>query len=431
MRYNELNLERLTPDGLPLNDSAALVSRGAINHFFLKAFEAFYSTLKAEAIAAQAPFSLAACLACDDDELNGFLSEAGVAIFSPCSHDVKARMVNALAVSPLCSDDIVDALTKFAFGRSTVTGRAVYDGCAPYHFKIFISGDVTNADLSRVVGERVTANLNLFNTCTEILDGFNVEQLERYAEAMHVGGAAVSGCVTTQTIHAETPTFYDYGQRYEIQPRRQSKNMYILGDVFFVSALRRVDDEQYSHGGWSYAYEMTPSEGYDGRGSYFFTQYDQPMKCAYHFADADGAIKRRPAGKIKRVLIREPGKDVREVASFGLYYRSNYPDGVAGWGRFLFGFDEEIAAGASVCIFGTGGGKSAFLRSVQSYDYLKYMGYHYDNRKSPYYTEHVLYTESLSASYITPPRVFYYCQDYDASDMHSMTPFGLKFFLEF
>lgn len=418
MRYDELQLERLTPDGLPLNDSAQLVSRGAINKFFLNAFNAFYNSIRHEVRAVQAPFSLDACLACDDDELNGFLQEAGASVFYPLDHDIKARFVNALAVSPLCSDDIIDALTKYAFERSTVTGRAVYDGCAPYHFKILLYGDFTGADLSRVIGERVNANVNLFNTCTEILDGFTAEQVERNAEAVHVGGEAVSACHTVQALQVKTPTFYDYGQSYIIPRTPQSKNMYVLGNVFFTSALRKVTNEKYNNG-WAHAYEMTPSEGYSGRGSYYFG-YSK-----FYSVPTAVEITELPSKKIKRVLVREPGKNVREVYSFGLTPYRETPDDVVDFGRLLFGFDEEIAEGSSVCIFFTSGGNSAFYRSRQSGTYIWYIGYQYNN-VSPYQADHMLYYESLSGE-----NTFIQCRDYSKDNMHSMIPFGLKVFFDY
>lgn len=419
MRYDELKLERLTPDGLPLNDSAQLVSRGAINKFFLNAFDAFYNSIRHEVRAVQAPFSLDACLACDDDELNGFLQEAGAAVFYPLDHDIKARFVNALAVSQLCSDDIIDALTKYAFERSTVTGRAVYDGCAPYHFKILLSGDITRADLSSVIGERINTNVNLFNTCTEMFDGFVAEQVERNAEAVHVGGEAVSACQTAPTFQAKTPTFYDYGQNYTIERTRQSSHMYILGNVFFASNLRKVTNEKYNLG-WAHAYEMTPSEGNSGRGSYYFG-YSSFTRVSTAFSTP---VTELPTASVKRVLVREPGQNVREVSAFGFTSARACPDDVVDFGRLLFGFGEEIAEGSAVCIFGTSGGKSAFYRSLQSSTMILYLGYQYNN-VSPYQIDHRLYTE-----YNFKNGTVLTCQDYSADSIHSMKPFGLKFFFD-
>lgn len=420
MRYNELQLERLTPDGLPLNDSAQLVSRGAINKFFLNAFNAFYNSIRHEVRAAQAPFSLDACLACDDDELNDFLQEAGASVFYPLVHDIKARFVNALAVSPVCSDDIIDALTKYAFERSTVTGRAVYDGCAPYHFKILLSGDITRADLARVIGNRINANVNLFNTCTEILDGFTAEQVERNAEAVYVGGEAVSACRIVPTLQAKTPTFYDYGQNYTIERTTQSRNMYIFGNVFFASNLRKVTAEEYNLG-WAHAYEMTPSGGYSGRGSYFFGCLS-PLLAFSAFATSP--VTELPSASVERVLVREPGQNVREVSAFGFTLQRKVPDDVVNFGKFLFGFNEEISEGSAVCIFGTSGGKSEFYKSSQSSSLIWYSGFQYNNIL-PYQTVHNLYDENISNG-----KTYLRCQDYSADSIHSMIPFGLKFFFD-
>lgn len=421
MRYDDLKLERLTPDGLPLNDSAQLVSRGAINKFFLNAFDAFYNSIRHEVRAVQAPFSLDACLACDDDELNGFLQEAGAAVFYPLDHDIKARFVNALAVSQLCSDDIIDALTKYAFERSTVTGRAVYDGCAPYHFKILLSGDITRADLSSVIGERINTNVNLFNTCTEMFDGFDAEQVERNAEAVHVGGEAVSACQTVPTFQAKTPTFYDYGQNYATERIRQSSHMYILGNVFFASNLRKVTDENYNLG-WAHAYEMTPSEGDSTLGSCYF---GPSSITSVSSAFSTSPVTELPAARVKRVLVHEPGQNVREVSAFGFTAERACPDDVVDFGRLLFGFGEEIAEGSAVCIFGTSGGRCKFFGVSRSSTMRWECGYQYKN-VSPYREYYRVYQEYTNTDGDTRLS----CLDYPADDIHSMRPFGLKFFFD-
>ena len=424
MKYNELQLDRLTPDGLPLNDSAAIVSRGAINIFFLRAFEAFYSSFQDEAIATQAPYSLEACLACSDDELNGFLTDAGASVFSPCEHEIKARFANALAVSSLCSDALLDELVKFAFGRRSVSGCAVYDGCAPYHFKIRISGDVTNSDISRVVGERINSNVNLFNTCTEKLDAIEIEQIERKTDAIFTGGAAVGGCFTAEPLKVQTPTFYDFGAGLEIPVYEQSRGMFVLGDIFFVSTLRKTTDERFA-----FAYEMTPSEGYSGRGSYFLCNNGETFEeVQSRFGCAE--LEAVPNTKIKKVLLREPNKEIREVEFFAMTAEGREgEEGVRqSFGRLVFAFAEEVAENSAICIFGTQNVKTELVRSRQSKTYIRYYGQHY-NAKKPYVADHELYNESLGS--VGTRKTFLNCRDFEKDSISSMIPFGLKFFFEY
>ena len=191
MQYNELDLDRLIPNGAPLNEDAEVIPKGAINAFFLRGFEAWYADLEDMAAGASAPFSLAGCMACSNDELNRFLAEYGAEAYDSLEHGTKARFVHSLATTGLGTQGIIDAIIKYVFNSSDVTGQAVYDGCAPHYFKIHASGDIMAADLTDLATTRLIDNLDKFNLCTEKLNGLTYTQQETN-EAIYIANPANS-----------------------------------------------------------------------------------------------------------------------------------------------------------------------------------------------------------------------------------------------
>lgn len=178
MKYNELDLTKLIPNGLTLNESNKVERRNHINLWFLKAFEAWYKTIQDIAISMNSPMSLEACMNCTDDELNAFLDEYGAEISSTLTHEVKARFVHALATTRMGTADMLDAIVKFSFNNNNVEGSAFYEGCNPHEFKVLAEGDVISGDLTDTSAERLISNLDKYNLVTEKLKGISVIQDE-------------------------------------------------------------------------------------------------------------------------------------------------------------------------------------------------------------------------------------------------------------
>lgn len=178
MRFDALNLFELCPTGIPINTSPYTVKRRAINAYYLNAFGAWYASVQAFVMAAQAPYSIEACQACTDRALKQFIEERGLVYYASNTHVINAAFVWHLYTQPFGSAGWVDAITKYACNNADVVGTAEYDGCLPYHFLIGISGDLTAGEITEAVVARLNANIDALAPAHVQLEGFAFTDLD-------------------------------------------------------------------------------------------------------------------------------------------------------------------------------------------------------------------------------------------------------------
>lgn len=176
MKYNELDLTAFLPDGQPLNEADRVESKGYINAFFLRAFEWWYEKKAHYAISYAAPYSLDACMACTQAELQRFIEEGGQPFYSGNSIETNARFAHAIYTQQVGTSGRVDSVVKYILNNSDVSGRVSYDGLPPHYYNIIASGDLTASTLTPEVMSRIEALLNDLAPVTEKINGVVLEQ---------------------------------------------------------------------------------------------------------------------------------------------------------------------------------------------------------------------------------------------------------------
>lgn len=160
MRYNELDLTKMCPRGIPINTGDKSVKTRAINEYFLKGFEAWCDPLLHYAMSVQAPFSLEACMACSVDELKTLIEGEGLEYYPTNDHDTTASLLYTIATSGFGTENRIDAIVKYACNNMNVTGVASYEGMPVYHYALTIEGDLTIGECTPSILARINHNLN-------------------------------------------------------------------------------------------------------------------------------------------------------------------------------------------------------------------------------------------------------------------------------
>lgn len=177
MDYKTKDLSGLLPSGIELNTSNVVAARNAINAFFLRGFEMWFQDLQDIALSPAAPYSLEGLSACSDEELNRYLTELDVN-FQCVDRDVKIYFIHAAHTYRLGSNDIIDAVTKYALNALTIDTVVGYAACPDNTFRIDVAGDVAGSLQRPEYINRLIAYLNRFNLVTEKLNGISVTQKE-------------------------------------------------------------------------------------------------------------------------------------------------------------------------------------------------------------------------------------------------------------
>jgi len=171
MRYNELNLIPLLPDGQPVNEESHVESRGYINAFFLRAFEWWYGKFSHYALSFAAPYNLEACMACNQAELQKFIEEAGVRFYNTNATATNAAFANALFTIPWGTPPMVEAFAKYILNSPNTTGSVDYNGLPPHHYTLLLDGELDAAELTPEILTRISDAANDLAPVTEKLDG--------------------------------------------------------------------------------------------------------------------------------------------------------------------------------------------------------------------------------------------------------------------
>lgn len=177
MDYKTKDLSGLLPSGIEFNTSNVVATRNAINAFFLRGFEMWFQDLQDIALSPTAPYSLEGLSACSDDELNRYLTELDVN-FQYVDRDVKIYFIHAAHTYRLGSNDIIDAVTKYALNALSINTVVDYEACPDNTFRIDVAGDVAGSLQRPEYVNRLIAYLNHFNLVTEKLNGISVTQKE-------------------------------------------------------------------------------------------------------------------------------------------------------------------------------------------------------------------------------------------------------------
>ena len=188
MKYNELNLKAFVPHGIPLNESNNVVQRRAINAYNLKAFEDWFKGVQDFIRSFQAPYSIEACTACSNEELQRFIEEAGASYYL-VNHDISAEFVKDLYTTPVGSIAIINSLVKYVCNNSDVTG-SILQTEEPHVYDVSVSGDIIGSDFSTSVVNRLIENLNNLVPVSEKWRGFIFT--EKDTIPAYAGGTTIS-----------------------------------------------------------------------------------------------------------------------------------------------------------------------------------------------------------------------------------------------
>lgn len=176
MKYNELDLTAFLPDGQPLNEENHVESNGYINAFFLRAFEWWYGKFAHYAKSYAAPYSLDACMACTQAELQQFIEEGGQPFYAGNSVETNALFAHAIYTQPVGTAGRVDSVVKYILNNADVHGRVDYTGLPPHYYNVIASGDLTASTLTPEIMARIDALLDELAPVTEKINGVVLEQ---------------------------------------------------------------------------------------------------------------------------------------------------------------------------------------------------------------------------------------------------------------
>lgn len=188
MKYNELDIKQFINDSL-INTTNKVEYRNKINEFFINGFESYYKTIQNYALSTASPLSLYALNLCTDTELNILLNELGVSAYSNVSRDAKIHFIYALSTIPYGTDQIVDAIVKFAFDTNNLYTEIISSG--NHLFDIIVNGDITNTSIQNGIN-RIIANLNRYNVVYEKLNALSLTH-EHTDDSTYIGNY-ISAC---------------------------------------------------------------------------------------------------------------------------------------------------------------------------------------------------------------------------------------------
>lgn len=209
MRYDKLDLKTLCPDGQPLNESTHVEKTGYINAFFLNGFEQWYAGIQNLALSFAAPYSLEACMACNANELQKFIEEAGSRYYQSNSHVTNATFAHALYTTAPGTPKMVDATVKYILDSPLVHGQVSYEGLPPHHYSIIIEGELETGEVTNEVIERITDLANDFAPVTEKLE--SIDLTETTTASMNVTNIALTQaryCEVEVQMPEAAPNFF-------------------------------------------------------------------------------------------------------------------------------------------------------------------------------------------------------------------------------
>ena len=198
MKFYELDLRQIIPYGIPLNTDSHVEYTSHINDFFLQGFENYFGQLfKVEnnelvidySRSCSAPNSLFACEFCSDDQLWDAITGAGFKYYTANDHDVNAKFVYDLNNVPFGTDGWLTAVAQYVANSRNIIAKPVYGDKGPYHYGIYLSGDITSSANTSTILSRMIENLGVVGTAHTQVDEFSIEDTSSQIETSAAVGA--------------------------------------------------------------------------------------------------------------------------------------------------------------------------------------------------------------------------------------------------
>lgn len=151
MKFYDLDLLQLLPDGTPVNTANKVESTGYINDFFLQAFDDYYNQLfKIDhgliydySRSCQGLYSTTCSLLSSDDELAQRILDAGLHYYNDNSHESNANFVHRMNLMQSGREDDLKHLVMYAADLFALNIDIIYEGHMPYVYGLNIYGDIT------------------------------------------------------------------------------------------------------------------------------------------------------------------------------------------------------------------------------------------------------------------------------------------------
>ena len=228
MKYYNIDLTQFVPYGIPLNSTDKVESKNHINEFFLRGFENWYNQLftvnnigvltRDYSRSCTAPYSLAACRYCTDDQLENFILGEGFIYYSTNDHDVNAKFAYDLFRYTYGTQEYLSSIAQYISNSSTVNAEILYEGYSVYEYGIRVYGNITDAENIYVMADRILEHLKIIGTAHTRLRAVEFEdtspEIDTYAACV-----CDNSCIYYESVIRE----------FKIEPDR---------DVITYSALK-------------------------------------------------------------------------------------------------------------------------------------------------------------------------------------------------
>ena len=214
MKFYELNLRQIIPYGIPLNTESHVEYTRYINDFFLQGFENFFGQLfKVEngelvidySRSCAAPNSLFACGFCSDSQLEDAITSAGFKYYTANDHAVNAKFMHDLNNIQFGTEGWLTAVAQYVANSHAVIAKPIYEGKDPYHYGLYLGGDITSSVNTSTIIDRMIENLKVVGTAHTQVDEFVVEDT-----TSQIGAYAAVGVSDADILYeTEIPVMYD------------------------------------------------------------------------------------------------------------------------------------------------------------------------------------------------------------------------------
>ena len=228
MKYYNIDLTQFVPYGIPLNSTDKVESKNHINEFFLHGFENWYNQLftlddigslvQDYSRSCAAPYSLAACKYCTDDQLENFILGEGFIYYSTNDHDVNAKFAYDLFRYSYGTQEYLSSIAQYVSNSQTVEAEILYEGYSVYEYGIRVYGDIINAETTSVMTDRILEHLKILGTAHTRLRAVEFEDTSPEIDA-YAACVGDNSCIYYESVIRE----------FKIEPDR---------DVITYSALK-------------------------------------------------------------------------------------------------------------------------------------------------------------------------------------------------
>lgn len=209
MKYYNIDLTQFVPYGIPLNSTDKVESKNHINEFFLHGFENWYNHLftvddigtlvRDYSRSCTAPYSLAACRYCTDDQLEKFIQNEGFIYYAANDHDINAKFVYDLFRYTYGTQEYLSSIAQYVSNNPDVDAELLYDGYKVYEYGIRLYGDILGAENILTMVDRILEHLKVLGTAHTRLQTVEFEdtssEIDTYAAC-----AGDNSCIYYESI---------------------------------------------------------------------------------------------------------------------------------------------------------------------------------------------------------------------------------------